>query len=136
MPCLSLLLVRLVRYEADARDCHVVPSTHTVSLTLLLVYFQYVQFLAALLSICCMIFLGFADDVLDLKWRHKLLLPTIASLPLLMVYLVTFDLTIIIVPLPFRPLFGYSVDIGEFLLSFTGESGRTLVREPHPSSPT
>ena len=60
-----------------------------------------------------MIFLGFADDVLDLKWRHKLLLPTIASLPLLMVYLVTFDLTIIIVPKPFRPILGFSVDIGK-----------------------
>ena len=75
-------------------------------------YLQYVEFLAALLSICCMVFLGFADDVFDLKWRHKLLLPTIASLPLLMVYLVTFDLTIIIVPAPFRSLFGYSINIG------------------------
>ncbi|ESO06670.1 hypothetical protein HELRODRAFT_94198 [Helobdella robusta] len=72
----------------------------------------YVEFLAALLSICCMVFLGFADDVFDLKWRHKLLLPTIASLPLLMVYLVTFDLTIIIIPAPFRSLLGYSINIG------------------------
>ena len=29
-----------------------------------------------------------------------------------MVYLVTFDLTIIIVPKPFRPFLGFSVDIG------------------------
>ena len=98
-------------------------------------YLQYVQFLAALLSICCMIFLGFADDVLDLKWRHKLLLPTIASLPLLMVYLVTFDLTIIIVPKPFRPFLGFSVDIGNvtnFLgnnvmhILIFGQNGRSL----------
>ena len=30
-----------------------------------------------------MMFLGFADDVLDLRWRYKMILPTIASLPLL-----------------------------------------------------
>ena len=85
--------------------------------TLTLLFFvQYVQYLAAISSICCMIFLGFADDVLDLRWRHKLLLPTIASLPLLMVYLVTFDLTEIIIPVPFRSVFGYSLDIGSVIL--------------------
>ena len=80
---------------------------------------QYVAFLAALLSICCMIFLGFADDVLDLRWRHKLLLPTIASLPLLMVYFVTFDLTTIVVPMPLRGLLGYQINIGEWICRFT-----------------
>ena len=29
---------------------------------------------------------GFADDVLDVPWRVKLLLPTVASLPLLIAY--------------------------------------------------
>lgn len=33
-----------------------------------------------------MIFLGYADDTLDLKWRYKLILPTVASLPLLVSY--------------------------------------------------
>jgi len=75
---------------------------------------QYVEFIAALLSICCMTLLGFADDVLDLKWRYKLLWPTIASLPLLMVYRVSFDLTTVIVPAPLRFLLGYSLDIGIF----------------------
>ena len=73
---------------------------------------QYVEFIAALLSICCMTLLGFADDVLDLKWRYKLLWPTIASLPLLMVYRVSFDLTTVIVPAPLRFMLGYSLDIG------------------------
>lgn len=41
---------------------------------------------SALFSICFMIFLGFTDDVLDLAWRYKLVLPTIASLPLLAAY--------------------------------------------------
>ena len=60
-----------------------------------------------------MIFLGFADDVLALKWRHKLWLPTVASLPLLMVYLVNSNFTVIIVPKPFRSLLGFDLDIGE-----------------------
>lgn len=80
--------------------------------------FQYVEYIAALLSICCMTLLGFADDVLDLRWRYKLLWPTIASLPLLMVYHVSFDLTTVIVPGPIRPIFGYSIDIGTVLKSF------------------
>lgn len=73
---------------------------------------QFVELVAALLSICCMLFLGFADDVLDLKWRHKLLLPTMASLPLLMVYYVTYNGTTIIIPKPFRLLFGNALQLG------------------------
>ncbi|XP_070156129.1 UDP-N-acetylglucosamine--dolichyl-phosphate N-acetylglucosaminephosphotransferase [Polyergus mexicanus] len=72
---------------------------------------KFVEFLAALLSICCMLLLGFADDVLDLRWRHKLLLPTIASLPLLMVYYVNFNSTVIIIPKPLRPWVGFSLDL-------------------------
>ena len=47
---------------------------------------EMVIFNSALFSVCFMIFLGFTDDVLDLKWRYKLILPTIASLPLLSSY--------------------------------------------------
>ena len=59
-----------------------------------------------------MILLGFADDVLDLRWRHKLLLPTIASLPLLMVYYVNFNSTTIVLPTFVQSLIGMTVDIG------------------------
>lgn len=69
--------------------------------------------MGALLAICCMIFLGFADDVLNLRWRHKLLLPTMASLPLLMVYFTNFGNTIVVVPKPFRMLLGVHLDLGE-----------------------
>lgn len=69
--------------------------------------------LAALLSVCCMLLLGFADDVLNLRWRHKLLLPTIASLPLLVVYYINFNSTTIIVPKPFRDFLGASVNLGK-----------------------
>lgn len=57
---------------------------------------------AALLSVCFMVLLGFADDVLDLRWRYKLLLPTVASLPLLCSYP---GITHIIIPKPLRFLF-------------------------------
>jgi len=56
---------------------------------------------AALLSICFMVLLGFADDVLDLPWRYKLLLPTIASLPLLCTYT---GATTVLLPRPLRGL--------------------------------
>ncbi|KAJ8919297.1 hypothetical protein NQ315_003881 [Exocentrus adspersus] len=81
---------------------------------------EFVELIAALLSICCMLLLGFADDVLDLRWRHKLLLPTIASLPLLMVYYVNYNATTIIVPKPLRELLGFSVDVGIFYYIYMG----------------
>ncbi|KAK6642171.1 hypothetical protein RUM44_013894 [Polyplax serrata] len=81
---------------------------------------EFVEMIAALLSICCMLLLGFADDVLDLRWRHKLLLPTIASLPLLMVYYVNFNSTTVIIPRVLRPLIGYSVDLGFLYYLYMG----------------
>ena len=75
-------------------------------------YADFASYLSALLSLACMIFLGFADDVLDLRWRTKLWLPTIACIPLLMVYYVTYGHTAIVVPTVFRWLFGRLLDIG------------------------
>lgn len=56
---------------------------------------------SALLSICFMLFLGFTDDVLDWPWRYKLILPTVASLPLLCCYNGS---TSIVVPIQMRSL--------------------------------
>ncbi|XP_058056814.1 UDP-N-acetylglucosamine--dolichyl-phosphate N-acetylglucosaminephosphotransferase [Anopheles bellator] len=81
---------------------------------------KFVEFVAAMLSICCMILLGFADDVLNLRWRDKLYLPTIASLPLLMVYYTNFNSTTIILPKLVRPLLGQSLDIGALYYVFMG----------------
>ncbi|KAG8225971.1 hypothetical protein J437_LFUL006200 [Ladona fulva] len=81
---------------------------------------EFVEMVAALLSICCMLLLGFADDVLDLRWRHKLLLPTIASLPLLMVYYVNFNSTTVIIPKPLRPWVGFSVNLGILYYVYMG----------------
>lgn len=62
---------------------------------------QLGEYNAALISICFMVLLGFADDVMDLPWRYKLILPTAASLPLL----ATYDgPTSVLMPSPVRPL--------------------------------
>ncbi|KAK6754195.1 hypothetical protein RB195_013288 [Necator americanus] len=50
------------------------------------------------------ILLGFADDVLDLKWRHKLAFPTLSSLPVLMVYYVSGGSTTVVIPSIIRSL--------------------------------
>ncbi|XP_062189582.1 uncharacterized protein LOC133892693 [Phragmites australis] len=65
-----------------------------------------VEYNAALASVCFMILLGFVDDVLDVPWRVKLLLPTIASLPLLMAYA---GGTSISIPKPIAPYLGVAV---------------------------
>ncbi|XP_041889985.1 UDP-N-acetylglucosamine--dolichyl-phosphate N-acetylglucosaminephosphotransferase isoform X1 [Corvus kubaryi] len=60
------------------------------------------------------------DDVLNLRWRHKLLLPTMASLPLLMVYFTNFGNTTIVVPKPFRLLLGMHLDLGILYYVYMG----------------
>jgi UDP-N-acetylglucosamine--dolichyl-phosphate N-acetylglucosaminephosphotransferase len=67
-----------------------------------------------------MIFLGFADDVLDLKWRDKLILPTIATLPLLMVYFATYNSTTIVVPIPLRAYLGHDLNLGILYYVYMG----------------
>ncbi|KAJ2994557.1 tunicamycin resistance protein [Globomyces sp. JEL0801] len=63
------------------------------------------QYLGGLLSLFSMLFLGFADDVLDIRWRIKIWFPFIASIPLLMVYYVTHGGTDVLIPIPFRFIF-------------------------------
>ena len=67
------------------------------------------EYNAALMSVCFMVFLGFADDVMDLPWRYKMLLPSIASMPLLVSY---GGLTTVVEPVQLRFLLGNLVDIG------------------------
>ncbi|OLY82189.1 UDP-N-acetylglucosamine-dolichyl-phosphate N-acetylglucosaminephosphotransferase [Smittium mucronatum] len=83
-------------------------------------YEKFGEYLSALLSLQSMVFLGFADDVLNLRWRFKLILPTIASIPILMVYYVSFGVTHVIVPRPFRDLLGVSIDLNAFYYVYIG----------------
>ena len=70
----------------------IVPATVFLLVTIIFQIFlqldneQQLQYNASLLSISFMTFLGFADDVVDLKWRYKLFLPLIASFPLIFAY--------------------------------------------------
>lgn len=54
-----------------------------------------------------MLFLGFADDVLDIPWRVKLVLPTLASLPLLIAYS---GGTGVVVPKPVRATLNFLLE--------------------------
>ncbi|WAQ80994.1 hypothetical protein PtA15_1A332 [Puccinia triticina] len=54
--------------------------------------------LASILSLLSAVFLGFLDDVFDIRWRFKLPIPIIASVPLLTVYAASAGSTDIIVP--------------------------------------
>jgi UDP-N-acetylglucosamine--dolichyl-phosphate N-acetylglucosaminephosphotransferase len=69
-----------------------------------------VEYNAALLSICMVVLLGFIDDVVDLRWLHKLIVPTVASFPLLVAYN---GITHVLVPSVLRPLIGSTtIDLG------------------------
>ncbi|KAI0981989.1 hypothetical protein GJ496_003051 [Pomphorhynchus laevis] len=59
---------------------------------------DFIQYLSALLGICSMTLLGFTDDVFNLRWRDKVLLPALASLPLLLIYFVNCNETNIVIP--------------------------------------
>eukprot|EP00210_Caulerpa_lentillifera_P007092 g6785.t1 len=67
-----------------------------------------VDFNAALATICFMLFLGFVDDVLNIRWRVKLILPAIAALPLLVSYS---GGTGIAIPKPLQFLLGVFVEL-------------------------
>lgn len=76
------------------------------------------KFLCAFLSICCMCFLGFADNVLDLRWRDKLWLPLSASLPLMIVYGVDGGGTLVVLPKLLAPWLGASLTLGPLYYVF------------------
>ena len=63
------------------------------------------------------VLLGFIDDVIDLKWRHKIVFPTIASLPLLIAYN---GATSVVVPKLIRPFLGNIVDLGILYYLYMG----------------
>ncbi|KAG7195709.1 tunicamycin resistance protein [Scheffersomyces spartinae] len=56
------------------------------------------EYLSAVLCLQSTTLLGLFDDLFDIRWRDKFFLPSIASLPLLIVYYVDFSVTSIVVP--------------------------------------
>ncbi|RNF27091.1 phospho-N-acetylmuramoyl-pentapeptide-transferase/UDP-N-acetylglucosamine--dolichyl-phosphate N-acetylglucosaminephosphotransferase [Trypanosoma conorhini] len=70
----------------------------------------------AVTTITVMLLLGFVDDVLDLRWRHKLLLSAIGTLPLLLTYEGSVSVA---VPRPLLSFFSSSsVYLGVFYLLY------------------
>ena len=69
-------------------------------------------FLSSILSLLIATLLGFLDDVFDIRWRHKLPIPIIASIPLLMVYYAEGGSTTVVMPIGARALFGNTVNLG------------------------
>ncbi|CAR29989.1 hypothetical protein ZYGR_0AD06800 [Zygosaccharomyces rouxii] len=56
------------------------------------------EYLSSILCLESTILLGVADDLFDLRWRHKFFLPSIGAIPLLIVYYVDFGATHVLVP--------------------------------------
>ncbi|KAG8899289.1 tunicamycin resistance protein [Tulasnella sp. 403] len=73
---------------------------------------QLSVYLAAILSLLTATLLGFLDDVFDIRWRYKLPIPIIASVPLLLVYFAEGGNTHVVVPKPLRGLLRASFDLG------------------------
>lgn len=56
------------------------------------------EYLSSALCLQSTVLLGIADDLFDIRWRHKFFLPAVAAIPLLTVYYVDFGVTSVLVP--------------------------------------
>lgn len=56
------------------------------------------EYLSSTLCLESTILLGLADDLFDMRWRHKFFLPAVASIPLLVVYFIDFGVTYVLIP--------------------------------------
>ncbi|KKP07211.1 UDP-N-acetylglucosamine-dolichyl-phosphate N-acetylglucosaminephosphotransferase [Trichoderma harzianum] len=70
------------------------------------------SYLGAIISLQTIALLGIGDDLFDIRWRHKWWIPGLASIPLLVVYFVDFDVTSIVIPVPLQPFLGDLFDLG------------------------
>lgn len=50
--------------------------------------------------------------MLDIRWRHKVLIPAFGAIPMLIVYFVDFGVTQVVVPVPLQPYLGPFIDLG------------------------
>jgi UDP-N-acetylglucosamine--dolichyl-phosphate N-acetylglucosaminephosphotransferase len=76
---------------------------------------QLGEILSAMLAIQSMILLGFADDVLDVRWRYKVWFPAIAGIPLMIFYYTNKGVTYVVMPIQLRPYLGELVDLGKMI---------------------
>ncbi|KAF2395701.1 UDP-GlcNAc-1-phosphate transferase [Trichodelitschia bisporula] len=69
-------------------------------------------YLSAILSLQSIVILGIGDDLFDIRWRHKVLIPAFASVPMLIVYFVDFGVTQVVVPTPLQQYLGDLFNLG------------------------
>jgi UDP-N-acetylglucosamine--dolichyl-phosphate N-acetylglucosaminephosphotransferase len=77
-----------------------------------LTFVQLASYLSAILSLQTIVLLGIGDDLFDIRWRHKVFIPAVAAIPMLIVYFVDFGVTQMVVPIPLRPYLGELFDLG------------------------
>ncbi|PGH27978.1 hypothetical protein AJ80_00232 [Polytolypa hystricis UAMH7299] len=70
------------------------------------------SYLSGILSLQSIIILGIGDDLLDIRWRHKVFIPAFSAIPMLIVYFVDFGVTQVVVPAPLQRFLGPTVDLG------------------------
>ncbi|KAM0789901.1 hypothetical protein ACM66B_006743 [Microbotryomycetes sp. NB124-2] len=103
LPSASTLLPSLNTTSQPLLLPQSVPLDHAVVFP----HHSFATYLASLLSLLIATFLGFLDDVFDIRWRFKLPIPIIASVPLLVTYAAGHGITDVVLPrIPgLRPLF-------------------------------
>ncbi|RCI08536.1 hypothetical protein L249_8915 [Ophiocordyceps polyrhachis-furcata BCC 54312] len=70
------------------------------------------SYLGAIISLQTVALLGIGDDLFDIRWRHKWWIPGLASVPLLLVYLIDFGVTSVVIPVQLQPYLGELFDLG------------------------
>lgn len=79
------------------------------------------MYLAAILSLLSATLLGFLDDVFDIRWRYKLPIPLVASIPLLLVYFAEGGNTHVVLPRFMRSFVGRTIlDLGSLFRLSSG----------------
>lgn len=81
------------------------------------------EYLSAVLCLQSTVLLGVADDLFDLRWRHKFFLPAISAIPLLIVYYVDFGVTHVLIPEVVKTWIGTSktsIDLGVLYYAYMG----------------
>ncbi|KAI0055854.1 N-acetylglucosaminephosphotransferase [Artomyces pyxidatus] len=113
--CASVYILVLIIFIPFAFSSISLTDGHTHHEGIVVKEFPHQQlsvYLSSLLSLLIATMLGFLDDVFDIRWRHKLPIPILASIPLLMVYYADRGNTHIVVPIPLRPVFGTLLNLG------------------------
>ncbi|KAK7469100.1 tunicamycin resistance protein [Stygiomarasmius scandens] len=113
--CASIYILTLILFIPFAFSDALTLKTDATREGITVTEFPHQQlsvYLSSLLSLLISAMLGFLDDVFDIRWRHKLPIPIIASIPLLIVYFAERGNTNVVVPIPLRFLLGSLVNLG------------------------